>query len=51
MLKRKVKNSFMGFIEDLPAIDFIVMIGPGEQSNDKKTLHELWSSIGVKNNV
>ena len=51
MLKRKVKNSFMSFIEDLPAVDFIVMIGPGEQSNDKKTLYELWSSFGVKNNV
>ena len=48
MLKRKVKNSFMSFIEDLPAIDFVVMIGPGEDTNDKKTLHELWSSVGAK---
>jgi len=47
-LKRKVKNSFMGFIEDLPAIDFIVIVGPGEDNNDKKTLHELWSDVGVK---
>ena len=51
MLKRKVKTSFISFIEDLPAIDFIVMVGPGEKSNDKKTLNELWSSLGVKNNV
>ena len=29
-LKEKLKNSFMSFIEDLPAIDFIVMVGPGE---------------------
>jgi len=48
MLKRKVKNSFMSFIEDLPAKDFIVMIGPGELSNDKKTLSEIWSSVGAK---
>ena len=48
MLKRKVKNSFMNFIEDLPAIDFIVMVGPGEPYNDKKTLSEIWSSIGAK---
>ena len=48
MLKRKIKNSFMSFIEDLPAIDFIVMVGPGELSNDKKTLSEIWSSIGAK---
>ena len=47
MLKRKVKNSFMSFIEDLPAIDFVVMVGPGELSNDKKTLSEIWSSIGA----
>jgi len=51
MLKRKVKTSFMSFVEDLPAKDFIVMVGPGEQSDDKKTLNELWSSLGVKNNV
>ena len=43
--------SFMSFVEDLPAKDFIVMVGPGEQSDDKKTLNELWSSLGVKNNV
>ena len=48
MLKRKVKNSFMTFIEDLPAIDFIVMVGPGELTNDKNTLCELWSSVGAK---
>ena len=48
MLKRKVKNSFMGFIEDLPSIDFVVMVGPGVQPNDKKTLCELWSSVEVK---
>ena len=47
-LKRKVKSSFMSFIEDLPAIDFIVIVGPGEDTNDKKTLHELWSSVGTK---
>ena len=51
MLKRKVKSSFMNYIEDLPAIDFIVLIGPGELSSDKKILNELWSSIGVKENV
>ena len=45
MLRRKVKTSFMSFIEDLPAIDFIVMVGPGEQSNEKKTLNELWSCL------
>ena len=48
MLKRKVKTSFISFIEDLPAIDFIVMIGPGVQPNDKENLYELWSSIGAK---
>ncbi len=48
MLKRKVKNSFMGFIEDLPSIDFIVMVRPGAQPNDKKTLSELWSSVEIK---
>ena len=48
MLKRKVKNSFMNFIEDLPSIDFIVMVGPGDQSNDIKNLYELWSSVGTK---
>tara|TARA_B100001750_G_C15447347_1_gene566945 strand:- start:937 stop:1269 length:333 start_codon:yes stop_codon:yes gene_type:complete len=48
MLKRKVKNSFMTFVDDLPAIDFIVMVGPGELSNDKKMLFEIWSSIGAK---
>ena len=48
MLKRKVKNSFMTFVDDLPAIDFIVMVGPGELSNDKKMLCEIWSSIGAK---
>jgi len=47
-LKRKVKNSFMSFIENLPAIDFIVMVGPGENTNDKKTLYELWSNVKVK---
>ena len=47
-LKRKVKNSFMRFIENLPAIDFIVMVGPGENTNDKKTLYELWSNVKVK---
>ena len=47
MLKRNVKNSFMSSIEDLPAIDFIVMVGPGEPSNDKKALSEIWSSIGA----
>ena len=51
MLKRKIKNSFMSFIEDLPAIDFIVMVGPGEPSNDKRNLDELWASVGAKNNV
>ena len=51
MLKRKVKTSFMSFAKDLPAIDFIVKVGPGELSSDKKTLYELWSSIGDKNNV
>ena len=50
MLKRKVKHSFMSFIEDLPAIDFIVMVGPGEQSKDKTTLHQIWSSFGAENN-
>jgi len=48
ILKRKVKNSFMGFIEDLPSVDFVVMVGPGVQPNDKKTLSELWSSVEVK---
>ena len=48
MLKRKVKNSFMYFIEDLPFIDFVVMVGPGVQPDDKKTLCELWSSVEVK---
>ena len=48
MLKRKVKNSFMGFIEDLPSLDFVVMVGPGVQPDDKKTLCELWSSVEVK---
>jgi len=48
MLKRKVKNSFMYFIEDLPSIDFVVMVGPGVQPDDKKTLYELWSSVEVK---
>ena len=48
MLKRKVKSSFMGFVENLPAIDFIVMVGPGENTNDKKILYELWSSVEVK---
>ena len=48
MLKRKVKNSFMYFIEDLPSIDFVVMVGPGVQPDDKKTLCELWSSVEVK---
>ena len=48
MLKRKVKHSFMSFIEDLPAIDFIVMVGTGELTNDKNTLCELWSSVGAK---
>ena len=38
----------MNFIEDLPAIDFIVMVGPGDQSNDIKNLYELWSSVGTK---
>jgi len=47
-LKRKVKNSFTSFIENLPAIDFIVMVGPGENTNDKKTLYELWSNVKVK---
>tara|TARA_B100001123_G_scaffold62830_1_gene68808 strand:+ start:971 stop:1360 length:390 start_codon:yes stop_codon:yes gene_type:complete len=50
MLKRKVKHSFMSFIEDLPAIDFIVMVGPGEQSKDKTTLYQIWSSFGAENN-
>ena len=48
MLKRKVKNSFMGSIEDLPSVDFVVMVGPGVKPNDKKTLSELWSSVEVK---
>jgi len=48
MLKRKVKNSFMSFIEDLPSLDFIVMVGPGVRPDDKKTLCELWSSVEVK---
>ena len=48
MLKRKVKNSFMGFIADLPSVDFVVLVGPGVQPNDKKTLSELWSSVEVK---
>ena len=48
MLKRKVKNSFMGFIADLPSVDFVVMVGPGVQPNDKKTLSELWSNVEVK---
>jgi len=47
-LKRKVKSSFMSFIENLPAIDFIVMVGPGENTNDKKTLYELWYNVKVK---
>ena len=48
LLKRKVKNSFMGFIEDLPSVDFVVLVGPGVQPNDKKTLSELWSNVEVK---
>ena len=48
MLKRKVKNSFMGFIADLPSVDFVVLVGPGVQPNDKKTLSELWSNVEVK---
>ena len=48
MLKRKVKNSFMSFVDDLPAVDFIVMVRPGEKSNDKKILNEIWSNIGAK---
>ena len=51
MLKRKVKNSFMSFIEDLPPVDFIVMIGPGDNYNDNKILYELWSNIGANKNV
>ena len=47
MLKRKVKNSFMGFIADLPSVDFVVLVGPGVQPNDKKTLSELWSNVEV----
>ena len=38
----------MNFVEDLPPIDFIVMVGPGEDTNDKKTLYELWSCVGTK---
>ena len=48
MLKRKVKSSFMGFVKDLPPLDFIVMIGPGAKPNDKKILYELWASVEVK---
>ena len=48
MLKRKVKNSFMSFIADLPSVDFVVLVGPGVQPNDKKTLSELWSNVEVK---
>ena len=48
MLKRRVKNSFMGFIADLPSVDFVVLVGPGVQPNDKKTLSELWSNVEVK---
>ena len=48
MFKRKVKNSFMSCIEDLPSVDFIVMVRPGAQLNDKKTLCELWTGVGVK---
>ena len=48
MLKRKVKNSFMSFVDDLPAVDFIVMVRPGEKSNDKKILNEIWSNLGAK---
>ena len=48
MFKRKVKNSFMRCIEDLPSVDFIVMVRPGAQLNDKKTLCELWNSVEVK---
>lgn len=48
MLKRKIKNSFMGFVQDLPSLDFIVMVGPGARSDDKNTLHELWLSVEVR---
>ena len=50
MLKRKVKHSFMNFIEALPAIDFIVVIGPGVQAKDKTTLYQIWSSFVTENN-
>ena len=48
MFKRKVKNSFMGCIEDLPSVDFIVMVRPGAKLNDNKTLYALWSSVEDK---
>ncbi|MDP6917244.1 MAG: ribonuclease P protein component [SAR86 cluster bacterium] len=48
MFKRKVKNSFLSCIEDLPSVDFIVMVRPGAQLNDSKTLCALWSSVEVK---
>ena len=36
MLKRKVKNSFMGFIADLPSVDFVVLVGPGVNPMTRK---------------
>ena len=50
MLKRKVKNSFMGFVNKLPALDFVVMVRPGECSKSKNTLLALWESIGDQKN-
>ena len=48
MLKRKVKNSFISHTKDLPAIDFIVMVGPGALPNDNKILYELWTGVESK---
>ncbi len=50
-IKRKIKGSFMNNISTIPALDIIVMVGPGKKTENKKNLFGLWQEVKKNNNA
>ena len=45
-LKRKIKSNFSKYVDKLPHMDFVVVVGPGEYDRNKKDyLGSLWNSF------
>tara|TARA_Y100000590_G_scaffold369283_1_gene430417 strand:- start:947 stop:1270 length:324 start_codon:yes stop_codon:yes gene_type:complete len=41
-IKRKIKNSFRKHAPNLPCLDFVVLVRPGQSAKEKTNLDSLW---------